>query len=235
MKMILVAFGILLIIGSTLEIAYALAEPPSKEVLLNDIERMNSYSFTRKVTFDQFQVVGAHNGTTFHVEKRFAYTGKVLTKGKVNMTSGVITEYEEFYINDTFVMKGNLTVNLLTWKISGTVTFANGTSMEINELWKEYYGMDSNMAISMIQEDLPMLAFKDAVLNSSNLKEVKGSFSLSDRILMGLGLREKLFEYEFTTKSGKRWCVFVDSNGVPRKFESETGGSKIVVYVTPTG
>jgi hypothetical protein len=107
--------------------------------------------------------------------------------------------------------------------------------MEIKELWEKHYGVDSNTAISMIQESLPILAFRDAVLNSRDLREIKGSVSLSDRILMGLGLREKLFEYEFTTKSGKTWRVFVDSSGVPRKFESKTEDSKIVVYITPIG
>jgi hypothetical protein len=130
MRKILVAFGILLLIGSTLGVAYALAEPPSKETILKGIERVNRYSFTMEVTFDQFHVTGLHNGTIFRVEKRFAYTGKVLTRGKVDMTSGLITEHEEFYINDTLVMSGDLTVNLLTRKVSGTVTLANGTSME---------------------------------------------------------------------------------------------------------
>ncbi|WP_157723218.1 hypothetical protein [Thermococcus barossii] len=231
----LIPIFVLVLLGGMLGAAYAFSQPPSQDALASAIGKMNRYHFVREIEFNQYRVYVVGNGNSRIVKKDFAYHGKIVTTGAVDMTQGIVTESEEYYINGSLVMHGQITVNLITGEVSGTVTLADGTTMDVKELWKKYYGVDSETAVNMIQGTLPTLAFRNAVLNSRDLKKVKSSVSLSDRIMMGLGLKEKLFEYEFTTKSGKTWHVFVDSNGVPRRFEFKTEDSEIVVRITPEG
>ncbi|ASA77347.1 hypothetical protein [Thermococcus sp. 5-4] len=235
MRRYLVLLFVLVLLGGMLGAAYAVSQPPSRKALASAMGSMNKYQFVREIEFDQYRVYVINNGGSNVLKKDFEYHGKVVTTGAVDMVRGVVTESEEYYINGSLAMHGQITVNLLTGEVSGTVTLADGTTMDVKELWEKYYGVDSNTAVGMIRGSLPTLAFRDALLNSRDLREVKSSVSLSDRILMGLGLKEKLFEYEFTTKSGKTWHVFVDSSGVPRRFEFETEDSKIVVHITPMG
>ncbi len=234
MRKILVAFGILLLVGSTLGVAYALAEPPSKEALLRGIERVNHYSFTREVTFEQFHVKGIYNGTSGHVEKRFAYAGKVVARGKVDLTSGTVEEYEEFYMNGTLVMSGNVTVNLRTGNVGGRVKLANGTVMDVVDFWKGYFGISREEAMLMFQENLPLVSLRERLQEGGKIEIIEND-PVGDRILRGLGLKGKTYSYDIKTPSGTTWTLTVDNRGRPVRFTSAGRNAKVAVVIEPTG
>jgi hypothetical protein len=233
MKKILVVFGVLLLIGSTVGMAYALAEPPSKETLIRGVESVNRYSFTREVTFDQFHVMGIHNGTAPHVEKKFAYTGKVVARGQVDLTGGTVKEYEEFYMNGTLVMSGNVTVNLRTGDVSGRVKLANGTVMDVVDFWKEYFGLSREEALLMFQENLPLVSLRKRLQEGGKV-EIAENDPVGGRILRGLGLEGKTYSYDIETPSGTTWTLTVDDRGRPVRFTSEGRNAKVVVVIKPT-
>jgi len=231
MKKVLVALGILLLIGGTLGVAYALSEPPSKEALLRDIESVNSYSFTREIVFKQIHFKGIYKGTSSHIEKKFAYTGKVLTRGEVSLVTGLVREKEEFYINGTLVMRGKITVNLNTGDISGTITLSNGTTMNIIDFWKEYFGISKKEALLMFQDNLPLVSLRKTIQEGQCIN-VAIDDSIGDRILRGLGLKDSGIAYTVKTPGGRLWRVLTDRNGRPVEFTSENESVKVTVRIT---
>ena len=210
---------VLVVLGGVLSTAYALSQPPSQETLALALENTKKYQFSRNVEFKQYRVYVVHNGNSKSIRREFLYTGRTVTKGTVDLTRGIVTEYDELYINGSLVMKGEAVFDLNTGRISGTVTLANGTRMDILQFWERYYGISQEQAMGM--------------LKSRDFQALKGSFSLTDRILMGLGLKEKLFEYRFTAGNGVEWKVLVNSKGLPVRFEYGSEDAKIVVNITP--
>ncbi|ASJ12286.1 hypothetical protein [Thermococcus thioreducens] len=224
---------VLIVLGGILSTAYALSQPPSQRTLALALENTKRYQFSRSVEFKQYRVYIVHNGNSKNIRREFLYKGRTVTKGTVDLTKGVVTEYDELYINGSLVMKGEVVFDLNTGKISGTVTLANGTKMDILQFWERYYGINPEQAMAMMRANLPTLLLRDVALGSKNFQALKDSVSLTDRILMGLGLKEKLFEYRFTARNGAEWRVFVNSNGIPVRFEYDSEDAKVVVDVTP--
>lgn len=107
--------------------------------------------------------------------------------------------------------------------------------MDLTEFWREYYGIEKYEALTMFKNNLPMLAFRLLVLNSTGISSVQLQLSTTDRILMGLGLKEKLFAYRFTSRSGKELIVLVNSKGIPVQFESQDKDFKVRVAIQPSG
>ncbi len=224
---------VLVVLGGVLSTAYALSQPPSQETLALALENTKKYQFSRNVEFKQYRVYVVHNGNSKSIRREFLYTGRTVTKGTVDLTKGIVTEYDELYINGSLVMKGEAVFDLNTGMISGTVTLANGTRMDILQFWERYYGISQEQAMEMLKANLPTLMLRDVALKSRDFQALKGSFSLTDRILMGLGLKEKLFEYRFTAGNGAEWKVLVNSKGLPVRFEYGSEDAKIVVNITP--
>ncbi|NJE84555.1 hypothetical protein E3E23_01680 [Thermococcus sp. CX2] len=233
MKKIL-ALIIVLFIGSVLGTAYALVEPPSKDTLVTSARTLVAYNFTRSIEFNQYYVHVIEQNGVRKVMKDFTYIGKVITVGHIDMRKEIVKAMEEFYVNGTLLTRAQVIVNLNTGEIKGTIMLNNGTTMDLTEFWSQYYGIEKDEAITMFEDNLPMIAFRRLVLNSTGLSRIQLQLSTTDRILMGLGLKERLFAYRFTSPSGKEWTVLVNSRGIPVRFESQDKDLKVTVVVQPS-
>ncbi|AEK72416.1 hypothetical protein GQS_02575 [Thermococcus sp. 4557] len=233
MRRYLVPIVALVLLGGVLSTAYALSQPPAQKTLVVALENMKTYRFTREVNFNQYRVYVVDNGDSRSIRKQFLYTGRMMATGSVDLTSGRVQEHEEFYINGSLVMEGDALVDLNTGRISGTVTLADGTSMDIVTFWEKYYGISQEQALEAIKANLPTLLLRNVAVNSGNVQIVGDSPSLMDRILMGLGLKEKLFKYRIQVGSGKEWRVLVTSRGVPVEFEYTDPDAHMVIHITP--
>jgi hypothetical protein len=233
MKRILVFVTTLVVLGAVLGTAYALGEPLSTTQVIHSIDSIPRYSFRRTVTFNQYHVYVAEKNGTRQVERTFAYAGKVVATGRVDLDKGIVTENEEFYVNDSVVMKGQVVVNLRTNEISGSIKLPNGSDVDVLTFWKEYFGLSKDQALAMFRENLPLVSLRGILESSESITMVQERTSASERLLQGLGIKEKVFEYRFTTKSGKEWHVFVDSRGRPHRFEMKTDDASVVIDITP--
>ncbi len=230
MRRYLVPVLVVLFLGGMLSAAYALSQPPSKEILIASMENMKTYQFVRESEFDQYRIYVTSDNV---LKKEFLYHGKGTTWGRVDLRKGIVEVRDELYINGTLAMRTDAIFDLRNERVSGTVTLADGTVMDVSDFFERYYGIDRKKSIEMLEETLPALILTNVLKNSGSLREVKGSLSLLDRILMGLGLKEKIFEYEFTTKSGKEWHMFVDSSGRPVKFVLEDRDVRVTIQIVP--
>ncbi len=233
MRRYLVIVAVLVLLGGVIGAAYGLSQPPSQKAIAASFEGLHKYRFTREVEFKQYDVRIVGSGTSKVVQKKFLYTGRIVTTGTVDLVKGTVKEHEEAYVNGSLVMVANAVFDLGGGKVSGVVTLPDGTKKDLAEFLRDSYGIDEKRAIEMLQANLPTILLRDAVLHSSSLRAV--SPSPGDRIMMGLGLKEKLFEYRFTTDNRMEWKVFVDSQGRPVKFEYTREDAHMVVTITPLG
>jgi len=236
MKRYIIPLLLIVVIGGVFGTAYALSQPPSKQSLAVALDSLKTYKFTREIEFKQYRVYVADDGAgnAKIVRKDFVYIGKVVTTASVDLVNGIVTEREEFYINGSLVRTAEAVFDLNAKKISGTVTLANGTTMDVAWALKRYYGVDEAQATEMLMANLPTILLKEVAINSKNVKLVEEPLSIGDRILMGLGLKEKVFEYRFVSSDGREWRVFVTSKGTPKKFEYTDPETHMVIYISPS-
>lgn len=115
----LLLFVIMIFLGGIIGTAYALVEPPSKDILVASARTLTTYNFTREVEFNQYYVHVTEQNRAREVRKDFAYVGKVITRGHVDMGIRIVKAVEEFYVNGTLLTRAYVTVDLNTGEITG--------------------------------------------------------------------------------------------------------------------
>ncbi len=227
-KMLLILVITILAISGTIAMALAYNPMPASEIIVERINTIEKYSFMETVQSNQyFGKIKEINGSKKAVME-LAYKSGGKRWGWIDLKAMSAEVFEEYYINDTLVMKTH--AKLENGKLSGYVELKDGEKLPLTQVLREDYNISPEKAVEMFMHTHPLAVLKSK-LKDSTLIPVKPS------------LRDKLLGADYTYKlpleGNKEWKITVRGDGTPKKIElissapDSPGVVKAVIEIKP--
>ncbi|ALM75247.1 hypothetical protein [Thermococcus barophilus] len=232
-RVLILVLTILTILG-TVAVTLAYNPMPASEKIAERINTIDKYSFTEIIQSNQyFGKIKEVNGSKEAIMK-FAYKSSGKRWGWIDLKTMSAEVFEEYYINGTLVMRTHAKVE--NGKLSGYVELKDGKKLPLTQVLEENYGIPPEKAVEMFMHNHPLAAL-NFKLRHSTLIPVEPS--PKDKLLMILGLKEKVYMYKLPSEENREWRVIVKGDGTPEKIElisndpTAPGVVKAIIEINP--